>query len=85
MRNVAITLKSSTNEERSYLPHPSTNEERSYLKSSNEERSYQPSSLRQMRNVAITLKSSRQMRNVAITLKSSTNEERSYHTQVFDK
>ena len=30
-------------------------------------------------NVAITL---RQMRNVAITLKSSTNEERSYHPQV---
>ena len=69
MRNVAIALKYSTNEERSY--HPQVFDKRgTHLSPSNDERSY--SSLRQMRNVAISLKS-------------STNEERSYHPQVFDK
>ena len=74
MRNVAISLKlfdfESSNEERSY--HFDSTYAITLNVRGNEERSLSPSSLRQMRNVAINLKS-------------STNEERSYHPQVFDK
>ena len=75
MRNVAIALKYSTNEERSY--HPQVFDKRGTHLS--------PSSFQQMRNVAIALKSSKNEERSYINLKSSTNEERIYHPQVFDK